>query len=177
MDIRIFAFNSSAAVCKHCQCSLICSKGHNQWINMQTTRCNSVLFCFFHDSEKDLHTALYRIRNTIIITQECNALPVCVRNNRENSVNLIAFKRYGIHKSRSLTKWNCCHTGLRTWTVYTDWCIRHFLYKINHPFQCFYFYVLFYRCTYVQKCSARFCLHSGSLSDQIRILLRDCLSN
>ena len=46
--------------------------------------------------------------------------------------------------SPGLLKWNGCNAGSGTWTVHTDWCICHFLYKVDHPFQGFYFYSLFY---------------------------------
>ena len=62
----------------------------------------------------------------------------------KNRVNFVSFKGNRVNKSRSFTKWNGCNAGSGTWTVHTDWCICHFLYKVDHPFQGFYFYSLFY---------------------------------
>ncbi len=138
MDFRIFVFDSSAAVCKYSQRSLVCSQGYNQWVNI-CKRLGAMPYCF----------AFSIIPKKIFIRRSTESgIPSLSQRRATHSQSVSAItgkivsilspsKGNRVNKSRSFTKWNGCNAGSGTWTVHTDWCICHFLYKVDHPFQRF----------------------------------------
>ena len=103
MNVGILCLDLAAALGKYCKSCLICGQSDNQGIDMKTAGRDIIFLRFFHDSVEYFHSFLHRIRNSIVVAQKRHALPVGIRNDRKDRVDLISLQRDRVYKTRSLT--------------------------------------------------------------------------
>ena len=142
---------------------------------MDPARIDIVLFCLLHDSFEHFQPLLSRLRDSGVITQQCNYFPsrIC-RHNREQLIDLITFHGYGINDTRSAAAFVCFAQHFCTRAVHCDRKICYALYETDHPFQRLNFYFLINRRAYINKGSACLCLFFCDIFDPFFISRCDC---